>query len=93
MYEWYVCVYRSVCVCHIKLHVNWCNQILFVCLFVCLFLDCIFKILPMQRYSAQEQFKKATQSTKTMPDIVILQKLGVSLFHFDPVMKFALVNI
>ena len=43
--------------------------------------DCIFKILPMQRYSAQEQFIKAThttQTTKSMPDVVILQKLGVS---------------
>lgn len=29
----------------------------------------------MQRYGAQEQFKKATQSTKSMPDIVILRKL------------------
>jgi len=34
----------------------------------------------MQRYSAQEQYLKATQTThtKSMPDIVILQKLGVS---------------
>ena len=35
----------------------------------------------MQRYSAQEQFIKATQTTQTtksMPDVVILQKLGVS---------------
>lgn len=39
------------------------------------FRDCIFKILPMQRYSAQEQFQKATQTTKSMPDVVILQKL------------------
>lgn len=29
----------------------------------------------MQRYGAQEQFKKATQSAKSMPDVVILQKL------------------
>ena len=31
----------------------------------------------MQRYSAQEQFRKATQTTKSMPDVVILQKLQV----------------
>ena len=42
--------------------------------------DCIFKILPMQRYSAQEQFKKATQTTRSMPDVVILQKLRVRWF-------------
>jgi hypothetical protein len=29
----------------------------------------------MQRYGAQEQFKKATHSPKTMPDVVILGKL------------------
>ncbi len=42
--------------------------------------DCIFKILPMQRYSAQEQYRKATSSTstKSMPEIVIQQKLKVS---------------
>ena len=29
----------------------------------------------MQRYAAQEQHRKATQSAKTVPDIVILHKL------------------
>ena len=29
----------------------------------------------MQRYAAQEQFKKATQSPKSMPDVVIQNKL------------------
>ncbi len=37
--------------------------------------DCLFQILPMHRYSAQEQFQKATQTSKSMPDVVILQKL------------------
>ena len=42
--------------------------------------DCIFKILPMQRYAAQEQFKRATQSsTKTMPEVAILKKLQVTI--------------
>ncbi|XP_064398624.1 inositol 1,4,5-trisphosphate receptor type 2-like isoform X2 [Halichondria panicea] len=44
------------------------------------FRDCIFKILPMQRYSAQEQYRKATSSTstKSMPEIVIQQKLKLA---------------
>ena len=29
----------------------------------------------MQRYAAQEQFKKATQGVKSMPEVVILRKL------------------
>ena len=63
-----VCGVCGVCVCGVLLF--------------SLFADCIFKILPMQRYSAQEQYIKATQTsptTKSMPDIVILQKLGVSV--------------
>lgn len=42
---------------------------------IILLLDCLFKVYPMQRYGAQEQFKKATQSTKSMPDVVIRKKL------------------
>ncbi len=32
----------------------------------------------MHRYSAQEQFQKATQTTKSMPDVVILRKLQIA---------------
>lgn len=32
----------------------------------------------MQRYSAREQFQKATQTTKSMPDVVILRKLQIA---------------
>ena len=32
----------------------------------------------MHRYSAQDQFKKATQTTKSMPEVVILQKLQIA---------------
>ncbi|CAI8026854.1 Inositol 1,4,5-trisphosphate receptor type 3 [Geodia barretti] len=37
--------------------------------------DSLFKIVPMHRYSAQEQFRKATATARSMPDVVILQKL------------------
>ena len=43
-------------------------------------LDCVFKILPMQRYSAQEQLNKATTNPKSMPEVVILQKLKVCMW-------------
>ena len=39
--------------------------------------DSLFKIVPMHRYSAQEQFRKATATARSMPDVVILQKLQV----------------
>jgi inositol 1,4,5-triphosphate receptor type 1 len=39
------------------------------------FRDSLFKIVPMHRYSAQEQFRKATATARSMPDVVILQKL------------------
>ncbi len=47
--------------------------------------DCIFKILPMQRYSAQEQYRKATSNTnpKSMPEIVIQQKLKVGVAYIE----------
>ncbi len=38
-------------------------------------LDCLFKIIPQQRYAAQEQLKKATQNIKSVPDVVIKTQL------------------
>ena len=53
--------------------------LLLLLFFSILVLDCVFKILPMQRYSAQEQLNKATTNPKSMPEVVILQKLRVCM--------------
>ena len=51
--------------------------------------DCLFKILPMHRYSAQEQFRKATTTARSMPDVVILQKLQVQ--HYIHLHTYAII--
>ena len=65
------CVYMYVYICYV-------SSLLFICVLFFVWLpDCLFKIVPMHRYSAQEQFRKATTTTRSMPDVVILQKLQV----------------